>query len=220
LEAAQKLGERFDALVVDEAQDFLTEWWAVLEALLKEGDRAPVTLVADPDQDLWQRESRFPEGLPVFPPDEPPEHVGHRGAPQGADGGRTRACRRDGAGEEPKIHRYRNAADEREKAGALISQLLLKEEIGLERVAIVGMRRLANSCLAGVAELAGFPVVPIGDDGTAGVPGALRYATPHRSRGWRPTSCSSSTWTGAAGRSSRATSTWRRRARGCGCTCS
>ncbi|MBK9373824.1 MAG: hypothetical protein IPN03_08875 [Holophagales bacterium] len=42
-------------------------------------------------------------------------------------------------GEEPKVHRWRNAADELEKAGALIAQLLLKEEIGLERVAIVGM---------------------------------------------------------------------------------
>jgi len=83
-------------------------------------------------------------------------------------------------GEEPKIHHWRNAADERKKAGALIAQLLLKDEIGLERVAIVGMRRLENSCLAGAAELAGFPVVPIGDDGTAGVPGALRMQTWHR----------------------------------------
>ena len=75
-------------------------------------------------------------------------------------------------GEEPKTHRWRNAADEREKAGALIAQLLLKDEVEQKRVAIVGMRRLENSCLAGKAELAGFPVVPIGDDGTAGVPGA------------------------------------------------
>lgn len=67
LEAAQALGERFDALVVDEAQDFLTEWWGVLEALLKERAGAPVALVADPDQDLWRRGSVFPAGLPVFP---------------------------------------------------------------------------------------------------------------------------------------------------------
>ncbi|MBK9965399.1 MAG: NERD domain-containing protein [Holophagales bacterium] len=184
LEAAQKLGERFDALVVDEAQDFLTEWWAVLEALLKEGDRAPVTLVADPDQDLWQRESRFPAGLPVFPlrtncrnTSAIAEYLGE------LTGSHPRVSPWTVRGEEPKIHRWRNAADEREKAGALIAQLLLKENVGLERVAIVGMRRLANSCLAGVAELAGFPVVPIGDDGTAGVPGALRYATPHRFKG-------------------------------------
>ncbi|MHB8800278.1 MAG: ATP-binding domain-containing protein [Thermoanaerobaculia bacterium] len=184
LEAAQKLGERFDALVVDEAQDFLTEWWAVLEALLKEGDRAPVTLVADPDQDLWQRESKFPAGLPVFPlrtncrnTSAIAEYLGE------LTGSHPRVSPWTVRGEEPKVHRWRNAADEREKAGALIAQLLLKDEVGLERVAIVGMRRLANSCLAGKAELAGFPVVPIGDDGTAGVPGALRYATPHRFKG-------------------------------------
>ncbi len=40
------------------------------------------------------------------------------------------------------------------------------------------MRLLANSCLAGVAELAGFPVLPIGDDGTAGVPVALVVLAP------------------------------------------
>ena len=181
LEAAQKLGERFDALVVDEAQDFLTEWWAVLDALLREGDRAPVTLVADPDQDLWQRESRFPEGLPVFPlrtncrnTSAIAEFLGE------LTGSHPRVSPWTVRGEEPKVHRWRNAADEREKAGALIAQLLLKDEIGLERVAIVGMRRLENSCLAEKAELAGFPVVPIGDDGTAGVPGALRMQTWHR----------------------------------------
>ncbi|MBK6407034.1 MAG: hypothetical protein IPF66_19665 [Holophagales bacterium] len=60
-------------------------------------------------------------------------------------------------GEEPKIHLWRNAADEREKAGALIAQLLLKDGVGLERVAIVGMRRLANSCLAGGGRAGGLP---------------------------------------------------------------
>ena len=184
LEAAQALGETFDALVVDEAQDFLTEWWGVLEALLKERDRAPVALVADPDQDLWRRGSVFPAGLPVFPlrtncrsTSAIAEFLGSlTGAPPRVSPWAVR-------GEEPKLERYRNAEDEREKAGALVARLLLKEGLGLERVAIVGMRRLEKSCLAGKAELAGFPVAAIGDDGTAGVPGALRYATPHRFKG-------------------------------------
>ena len=45
------------------------------------------------------------------------------------------------------------------------------------------MRRLEKSCLAGKAELAGFPVAAIGDDGAAPVAGAIRYATPHRFKG-------------------------------------
>ena len=170
--------------MVDEAQDFLTEWWGVLEALLKERDRAPVALVADPDQDLWRRGSVFPAGLPVFPlrtncrsTSAIAEFLGSlTGAPPRVSPWAVR-------GEEPKLERYRNAEDEREKAGALVARLLLKEGLGLERVAIVGMRRLEKSCLAGKAELAGFPVAAIGDDGTAGVPGALRYATPHRFKG-------------------------------------
>ena len=184
LEATQALGEKFDALVVDEAQDFLTEWWAVLGALLKEGELSPMVLFADPAQDLWQRGSVFPQWLPVFPlrtncrnTSAIAEYLGE------LTGSHPRVSPWTVRGEEPKVHRWRNAADEREKAGALIAQLLLKDGVGLERVAIVGMRRLANSCLAEKAELAGFPVVPIDDDGTAGVPGALRYATPHRFKG-------------------------------------
>jgi hypothetical protein len=188
LEATQALGEKFDALVVDEAQDFLTEWWAVLGALLKEGERSPMALFADPDQDLWNRGSVFPEGLPVFP-----LRTNCRNTSAIAEFLATLSGLSDAApprvspwavrGEEPKVHRWSDADDEREKAGVLVAQLLLKEDIGLERVAVVGMRRLENSCLAGKAELAGFPVVPIDDDGTAGAPGALRYATPHRFKG-------------------------------------
>ena len=79
--------------------------------------------------------------------------------------------------------RWKDAVEERAKASELVAQLLLKEKVGLERVAIVGMRRLEKSCLAGKPELAGFPVEAIGDDGAAPGPGALRYATPHRFKG-------------------------------------
>ena len=184
LEAAQALGERFDALVVDEAQDFLTEWWAVLEALLAEGERAPVALVADPDQDLWHRGSKFPAGLPVFPLRTNCRNTSAIAEFLGTlTGAAPRVSPWTVRGEEPKVHRWRNADDEREKAGAVVKRLLLDDGLGLDRVAVVGMRRLEKSCLAGKAELAGFPVSPIGDDGKAGAPGALRYATPHRFKG-------------------------------------
>jgi len=86
-------------------------------------------------------------------------------------------------GEEPRVVRWKDAADERAKAGELVARLLMKEGVSLERVAIVGMRRLEKSCLAGMAELGGFPVAAIEDDGGTAVPGAIRYATPHRFKG-------------------------------------
>ena len=188
LEAAAKLGARWDALVVDEAQDFPTEWWAVLGALMRGGEGAPTALFADPEQDLWERASAFPASLPVLPVRtncrSTTAIAGFLGRLTGApEGARPRVSPWAVPGEEPRVVRWKDAAEERAKAGELVAQLLLKEGVGLERVAIVGMRRLEKSCLAGKAELAGFPVAAIGDDGAAPVPGAIRYATPHRFKG-------------------------------------
>lgn len=187
-EAAAKLGERWDALVVDEAQDFPTPWWGVLAELMRKRAAAPAALFADPDQDLWERGSAFPPSLPVFP-----LRTNCRSTTAIAEFLGTLAGKLDGArprvspwavrGEEPKVVRWKDAGEERAEAGALVARLILDEKLGLERVAIVGMRRLAKSCLAGKPELAGFPVEAIGDDGAAASAGALRYATPHRFKG-------------------------------------
>jgi hypothetical protein len=185
LEAAAKLGEKWDALVVDEAQDFPTEWWAVLGALMRGGEGAPTALFADPEQDLWERASAFSASLPVFPLRtncrSTTAIAGFLGRLTGApEGARPRVSPWAVPGEEPRVVRWKDAAEERAKAGELVAQLLLKEGVGLERVAIVGMRRLEKSCLAGKAELAGFPVAAIGDDGGTGVPGAIRIQRRHR----------------------------------------
>ena len=66
LEAVTELPGRFDALVVDEAQDFETGWWMPLFGLLA-SQEAPVSLFLDPDQDLWDRKTDVGEKLPVFP---------------------------------------------------------------------------------------------------------------------------------------------------------
>ncbi len=189
LEAAGKLGTTFDALVVDEAQDFRTEWWGVLRELLPGRDAAPVALFADREQDLWSRGSVFPEGLPIFPLRTNSRNTAAIArflagiAAAGPPPGPTRLAPGAVPGEEPRVIRWRNGADEREKAAEVAKRLLVDEGLSLSRVAVVGMRRLENSSLAEKPELAGFPVEAIGDDGRARGAGALRYATPHRFKG-------------------------------------
>ncbi|NLW06344.1 MAG: UvrD-helicase domain-containing protein, partial [Pseudomonadaceae bacterium] len=51
LEALEQNPEQWDALVVDEAQDYEPDWWLVISELLKH--EAHVTLVADPEQNLY-----------------------------------------------------------------------------------------------------------------------------------------------------------------------
>lgn len=47
--------ERFDTIVVDEAQDFSPAWLAQLERLLDEDGPRRLLLAADPDQDVYER---------------------------------------------------------------------------------------------------------------------------------------------------------------------
>jgi superfamily I DNA/RNA helicase len=52
-EAAERLGPRFDAIVVDEAQDFKGWWWPALLALHRDPDDGPLYVFADASQNLY-----------------------------------------------------------------------------------------------------------------------------------------------------------------------
>jgi AAA domain/Nuclease-related domain len=53
-EAARKLGPRYDAIVVDEAQDFRGWWWPALLSLHREPDHGTLYLFADDSQSLYE----------------------------------------------------------------------------------------------------------------------------------------------------------------------
>jgi superfamily I DNA/RNA helicase len=61
-EAGRKLGPRFDAIVVDEAQDFRGWWWPALLALHKDPDRGTLYLFSDESQNLYEG-GGFPEDV-------------------------------------------------------------------------------------------------------------------------------------------------------------
>lgn len=57
---------RFDAIVVDEGQDFADTWWITLNELLRDSDDGVFYIFHDEGQRLYQRESSFPfDVLPV-----------------------------------------------------------------------------------------------------------------------------------------------------------
>jgi hypothetical protein len=60
-EAATRNGTRYDAVLVDEAQDFAMEWLAVAQSLVT--DEGLLYLFADSHQDLYRRGWSIPEGL-------------------------------------------------------------------------------------------------------------------------------------------------------------
>jgi hypothetical protein len=58
--ALEILDERYDAIVIDEGQDFGDEFWFPIEILLSEGESSPLYIFYDENQNVYTRASTFP----------------------------------------------------------------------------------------------------------------------------------------------------------------
>ena len=66
LEALERLpDERYDAVVVDEGQDFMPDWWPCIDAALKDGGEGTLYAFYDPNQDIY--EGGPPKALAILP---------------------------------------------------------------------------------------------------------------------------------------------------------
>jgi superfamily I DNA/RNA helicase len=63
LAALDRLPRRFDAIVVDEGQDFLEGWWAPLQLCLADPDGGILYVFHDDNQQVYRRVSSFPVGM-------------------------------------------------------------------------------------------------------------------------------------------------------------
>jgi hypothetical protein len=61
--ATSRLGPRYDAIVVDEAQDFAEEWWLPLLLTLNDPDRGVLYIFYDSNQAIYGRPQGLPQGL-------------------------------------------------------------------------------------------------------------------------------------------------------------
>ena len=65
--ASHPFVRRFDAVIVDEGQDFKDVWWLVLEALLKPDGPRVLRVFADNNQRVYGNTSRLTKDLQVAP---------------------------------------------------------------------------------------------------------------------------------------------------------
>jgi hypothetical protein len=65
-EVARRSKARYDAIVVDEAQDFDSRWWQPLHALLRDRDSGIWYLFFDDNQRLYDRPLQFPIDVPPY----------------------------------------------------------------------------------------------------------------------------------------------------------
>ncbi len=62
--------ERFDAIVVDEGQDFKGEWWTMLQLAMTEPDQGILYVFYDDNQRLYGHRDDIPGGLDEYPLDQ------------------------------------------------------------------------------------------------------------------------------------------------------
>lgn len=70
LNAVDLVGPRFDAIVVDEGQDFEADWWMPLSMLLTDPDDGILYVFHDSNQKIYRRSQELPEGLIPIPLNE------------------------------------------------------------------------------------------------------------------------------------------------------
>lgn len=65
-QAARNTSARYDAIIVDEAQDFDPRWWPPLRALLRQEENSIWYLFYDDNQRLYDRPLQFPIDMPPY----------------------------------------------------------------------------------------------------------------------------------------------------------
>jgi len=68
--AVDLVGPRFDAIVVDEGQDFEADWWMPISMLLTDPDDGILYVFYDSNQKIYRRPEELPEGLVPIPLNE------------------------------------------------------------------------------------------------------------------------------------------------------
>jgi hypothetical protein len=148
LAAATKLNERYDAILVDEGQDFHEDWWVALQSLLEDPDHGILYIFYDDNQSLYTAGAKLPIATAPYP--------------------LTRNCRntrrihewvtrwyRGGAapevtgpeGRTPAVHRYRDARELREHVRRALHQLVAEEKVPERDIVVLSPHGKASSAL-------------------------------------------------------------------------
>lgn len=184
--------ERYDAIVVDEAQDFLPDWWPCLDEALKDGCEGTLYAFYDPNQDIY--EGGPPKALEILP-----YKLVHncRNTTSIAEYAATlvgdEAVVRPDAplGETVEEITCDSDAEVVQKVSERIERLVAEEGIRSDRIAIVSTRTLKHSPFATAHRVGGFHLLNLDDSRSwksraasrGGSVGHLVFDTLHRFKG-------------------------------------
>ena len=181
MDSVPRLPARYDAMVVDEAQDFCGHWWVALDSLFRDPAERVYYVFHDPNQNLFRRAVSLPFNDPRMVLD-----VNCRNTRQIADFVRLlghspmRSDDEAPEGTAPTVVTVSSAKDVGRELDALVRQLVQVEGLPPEQIVLLGRHRFKNALPETCGTVGGFAIVD--EIMSVGQP-AIRYATVYRFKG-------------------------------------
>ncbi|MHB8079721.1 MAG: NERD domain-containing protein [Candidatus Krumholzibacteriia bacterium] len=180
-EAVPRFTPRWDALIVDEGQDFADEWWPPLEALLADPRESTCVVFTDPGQDLFGRAAHPPFAGPVFRLTTNCRNTARiAGQVNRFAVIPGRPSPRAPEGLPVEIVAVTDEEEERDAVRKVLHRLIHDQGIRAERIVILGRHRFEHSPFAYQPRLGNYQVI---DNLEPGAPHQVRYATIYRFKG-------------------------------------
>ncbi len=157
--AEEKL-KPWDAVVVDEAQDFAASWWPLVEELAGGEGSGHLVVLHDPEQNIFaRRDDAVPPMAAQLPLIHNLRNTKHIARAVG------QLCERPlepyplaPEGEPPTLSESRSAAKNVEAVTEMVTKLIEREGLRPDQITILTPHRRANSSLAGVESLGPYPL--------------------------------------------------------------
>ncbi len=175
-------GPRYDAVIVDEGQDFVADWWLSIEELLADRRQGTMYVFYDPEQNIFGRNFGFLVDEAKLTLDRNCRNTTQIASYVNRVAGRPSKSADFAPEGLVPVERPVNSSDsEVEEADRIAADLIQSKGLTPNRILLLGRHRLSNSPFAKIRELAGVPLV----DEAQGAANerSIQYATIFRFKG-------------------------------------
>ena len=161
VDALDVVPDRFDAVIVDEGQDFYPDWWMALEMVNQQSDDGSLFVFYDPSQNLYlDQDSALPELGQAFSLSTNCRNTKSIAHKCGDIIGQEIATR-DYApkGIEPTILKAEDQRSAQQHIERIVKDWVRKGKLKPSQIAILGPKRKQGSSLADIGSVSGQPIV-------------------------------------------------------------
>jgi len=152
--------ERFETIIVDEAQDFSANWWDVVESLLYSPKENELYLFFDPHQNIYHKENLFPVQSIPFTLTENCRNTCHitRTVAELADI-EIKNPHNHPEGHPVEFHHYQTEEEELSIIERIVRRLVFDDNIHPREIVIISPYNKARSSLRNYSEILEIPLV-------------------------------------------------------------